>query len=62
MVGSKTFETGDRTIENRWLTGKLTERPIFPMVHELYYLNHVSFFNLPVLFLSVGTGELVVRD
>ena len=48
-VGPKTFETGDRTIENRWLTGKLTERPIFPMVHELYYLNDVSFFHLTCL-------------
>ena len=24
-VGSKTFETGERTVENSWLTGKLME-------------------------------------
>ena len=57
-VGPKTFEIGDRTIENRWLMGKLTERPIFPMVHELYYLNNVSFFILPVLFLLVRITSL----
>ena len=51
MVGPKTFETGYKTIENRWLTGKVTERPIFPLIDELYYLNDVSFFILRALFL-----------
>ena len=55
MVGPKTFETGDKTIGNKWLTGKVTERPIFRMVDELYYLNYVSFFILHVLFLLAGT-------
>ena len=41
-VGPKTFETGERTVENSWLTGKLTGRPAFAMVNELFYLNHVS--------------------
>ena len=49
MVFPKTFETGDKTIENRWLTGKLTKRPIFPMVDEFYCLNDVSFFHLTCL-------------
>ena len=41
-VGPKTFETGERTVENSWLTGKLMGRPAFAMVDELFYLNDVS--------------------
>ena len=54
-VGPKTFETSERTIENSRLTGKLTRRPAFAIVDELYYLNDVSIFNLHVLFLLAGT-------
>ena len=45
-VGPKTFETGERTVENSWLTGKLTGRPAFAMVDELFYLNDVSWDSL----------------
>ena len=54
-VGLKTFEIGERTIENSKLTGKLTRRPTFAIVDELYYLNDVSIFILHVLFLLAGT-------
>ena len=54
-VGPKTFETGERTVESSWLTEKLTGRPAFAMVDELYYLNDASFFFLHALFLLAGT-------
>ena len=54
-IYSKTFETGERTVESSWLTEKLMGRPAFAMVDEVYYLNDVSFFFLHVLFLLVGT-------
>ena len=41
-VGLKTFEIGERTVENNWLTGTLTGRSAFAMFDELYYLNDVS--------------------
>ena len=58
-VGPKTFETGERTVENSWLTGKLTGRPTFAIFDELYYLNYVSIFILHVLFSLVTLGCLV---
>ena len=58
-VGSKTFNTGERTVENSWLTGKLTGRPAFAIFDELYCLNDVSIFILHVLLLMAGTkGQL----
>ena len=58
-VGPKTFETVERTVENSWLTGKLTGRPIFAIFDELYCLNDVSIFILHVLLLMAGTkGQL----
>ena len=54
-VGPKTFETGERTVKNSWLTGKLTGRSAFAIIDELYYLNDVSTFFLHVLFLLAET-------
>ena len=54
-VSPKTFEIGERIVENNWLTGKLTGRLAFAIVDELYYLNDVSIFILHVLFLLAGT-------
>ena len=57
-VGPKTFETGERTVENSWLTGKLTGRPTFAIFDELYHLNDVNIFILHVLFLLTGIIRL----
>ena len=57
-VSLKTFEIGERIVENNWLTGKLTGRLAFAIVDELYYLNDVSIFILHVLFSLAKTTRL----
>ena len=65
-VGSKTFETGERTVENNWLTEKLTEDQhlhllmscLIQMMSALSSYMFCSYW----LGLQGQLGDLVVRD
>ena len=65
-VGPKTFETGEKTVENSWLTGKLTEDQHLHLLMScpIQMMSALSAYMFCSYWLGLQgqLGDLVARD